>query len=83
MRRADRLYRITDYLRGRRLTTARWLASRLDVSVRTIYRDIADLMDVVRATRRFPFLSFGSSRGACAYGSALSAPGRPDVAGIL
>ncbi len=44
MRRADRLYRITDYLRGRRLTTAQWLASRLDVSVRTIYRDIADLM---------------------------------------
>ena len=43
MRRADRLYRITEYLRGRRLTTAAWLADRLGVSVRTIYRDVADL----------------------------------------
>lgn len=43
MRRADRLYRITEYLRGRRLTTAAWLASRLGVSVRTVYRDVADL----------------------------------------
>lgn len=43
MRRAERLYRITDYLRSRRRTTATWLARRLDVSVRTIYRDIADL----------------------------------------
>lgn len=44
LRRADRLYRITDYLRGRRLTTAQWLADRLEVSVRTVYRDIADLV---------------------------------------
>jgi len=44
MRRADRLYRITDYLRGRRLTTADWLANRLRVSVRTVYRDIAELI---------------------------------------
>jgi predicted DNA-binding transcriptional regulator YafY len=44
MRRAERLYRITDHLRSRRLTTAAWLASRLDVSARTIYRDIADLV---------------------------------------
>lgn len=44
MRRADRLYRITDYLRSRRLTTAEWLAQRVGVSVRTIYRDIADLV---------------------------------------
>jgi len=43
VRRADRLYRITEYLRGRRLTTAAWLADRLGVSVRTIYRDVADL----------------------------------------
>ncbi len=44
MRRADRLYRITDYLRGRRLTTAQWLADRLEVSLRTVYRDVADLI---------------------------------------
>lgn len=43
MRRADRLFQIIQYLRGRRLTTARWLAERLEVSERTIYRDICDL----------------------------------------
>ncbi|MGR3541612.1 MAG: helix-turn-helix transcriptional regulator [Hasllibacter sp.] len=44
MRRADRLYRLTELLRGGRLTTARDLAGRLEVSERTIYRDMADLM---------------------------------------
>ncbi len=44
MRRADRLYRLLELLRGGRLTTARRLAERLEVSERTIYRDIADLM---------------------------------------
>jgi len=44
MRRADRLFRIVQYLRGGRLTTARRLAERLEVSDRTIYRDIADLI---------------------------------------
>jgi len=43
MRRADRLFQIVQYLRGRRLTTAAQLAERLEVSERTIYRDIADL----------------------------------------
>ena len=43
MRRADRLFAIVQYLRGRRLTTAAQLARWLDVSQRTIYRDIADL----------------------------------------
>jgi predicted DNA-binding transcriptional regulator YafY len=43
MRRADRLFRITQFLRSRRLTTALWLAQRLEVSTRTIYRDVADL----------------------------------------
>jgi len=43
VRRADRLFQIVQYLRSRRLTTADWLAERLEVSVRTIYRDIADL----------------------------------------
>jgi biotin operon repressor len=43
MRRADRLFQIAQYLRGRRLTTARQLADWLSVSERTIYRDIQDL----------------------------------------
>ena len=44
MRRADRLFQIVQYLRGGRLLTARRLAERLEVSERTIYRDIADLI---------------------------------------
>ncbi|NKB59395.1 MAG: WYL domain-containing protein [Alphaproteobacteria bacterium] len=44
MRRADRLFQIVQYLRGGRLVTAATLAERLEVSERTIYRDIADLM---------------------------------------
>lgn len=43
MRRADRLFQIVQYLRAGRLLTARTLAERLEVSERTIYRDIADL----------------------------------------
>jgi predicted DNA-binding transcriptional regulator YafY len=43
MRRADRLFHIIQLIRGRRLTTASYLASRLEVSERTIYRDVADL----------------------------------------
>jgi predicted DNA-binding transcriptional regulator YafY len=43
MRRADRLFQIVEHLRGRRLTTAAQLARRLEVSERTIYRDIRDL----------------------------------------
>lgn len=44
MRRADRLFEIVQHLRGRALTTAAQLAQWLEVSERTIYRDIADLM---------------------------------------
>lgn len=44
MRRADRLFQIIQYLRSRRITTAQWLAERLEVSERTVYRDINDLM---------------------------------------
>ena len=44
MRRADRLFQIVDLLRPGRLTTARDLADRLEVSERTIYRDVADLI---------------------------------------
>jgi predicted DNA-binding transcriptional regulator YafY len=43
MRRSDRLFQIVQFIRGRRLTTAAWLAQRLEVSERTIYRDVADL----------------------------------------
>ena len=43
MRRADRLFQIVQLVRGRRLTTAAFLAKRLEVSERTVYRDIADL----------------------------------------
>ena len=43
MRRADRLFQIVQALRGGRLVTARSLAEKLEVSERTIYRDIADL----------------------------------------
>ena len=44
MRRADRLFQIVQYLRGGRLWTAAKLAEKLEVSERTIYRDIADLI---------------------------------------
>jgi len=43
MRRADRLFQIVQLVRGRRLSTAAWLAQRLEVSERTVYRDVADL----------------------------------------
>src|SRR5258708_10573868 len=43
MRRADRLFQIVEFLRGRRLTTAAFLAGRLGVSLRTVYRDVRDL----------------------------------------
>jgi predicted DNA-binding transcriptional regulator YafY len=43
VRRADRLFQIVQYLRGRRLTTAAQLAGWLEVSERTVYRDIRDL----------------------------------------
>ncbi len=44
MRRADRLFQIIEHLRGRASLTARELAQRLEVSERTIYRDVQDLM---------------------------------------
>ena len=43
MRRADRLFQIVQLIRGRRLSTAAFLAQRLEISERTVYRDIADL----------------------------------------
>ena len=43
MRRADRLFRIVQLLRAGRLQTAHSLAGKLQVSERTIYRDVQDL----------------------------------------
>ncbi len=43
MRRADRLFRIVQLLRQGRLLTAARLAEKLQVSPRTIYRDVIDL----------------------------------------
>jgi predicted DNA-binding transcriptional regulator YafY len=43
MRRADRLFRIVQLLRHGRLLTAARLAEKLEVSKRTIYRDVLDL----------------------------------------
>jgi predicted DNA-binding transcriptional regulator YafY len=44
MRRADRLFRLVQLLRGGRLMTARMLGERLEVSERTVYRDVRDLL---------------------------------------
>jgi predicted DNA-binding transcriptional regulator YafY len=43
MRRADRLFQLVQILRQSRLVTAQRIASQLEVSERTIYRDIRDL----------------------------------------
>jgi predicted DNA-binding transcriptional regulator YafY len=44
MRRADRLFQIIQVLRRRHVTTAARLAEELEVSERTIYRDVRDLI---------------------------------------
>lgn len=43
VRRADRLFRLVQQLRRRRVSTAAQLAASLQVSVRTVYRDLRDL----------------------------------------
>lgn len=43
MRRADRLFQLVQLLRRRRTTTAAELARSLEVSERTVYRDVQDL----------------------------------------
>lgn len=43
MRRAERLFRLVDELRSRKLSRASDLAAALEISVRTVYRDIAHL----------------------------------------
>ncbi len=44
MRRADRLFEIVQLLRSRRFMTAAQLGEELEVSERTIYRDVSDLI---------------------------------------
>lgn len=44
MRRADRLFQLVQLLRARPVTTAERLATELEVSPRTVYRDVADLI---------------------------------------
>jgi predicted DNA-binding transcriptional regulator YafY len=44
MRRADRLFQIIQLMRRRHVVTAASLARELEVSVRTVYRDISDLV---------------------------------------
>ncbi len=44
MRRADRLFQIIQLLRRKKVLTAAALAERLEVSERTIYRDVRDLV---------------------------------------
>jgi predicted DNA-binding transcriptional regulator YafY len=43
MRPTDRLFRLVQLIRGRRLSTAHFLAERLEVSVRTVYRYVTQL----------------------------------------
>src|SRR5262249_59129301 len=45
MRRADRLFQIVQLLRRRRtVTTAKQIAAKLEISERTVYRDVRDLV---------------------------------------
>jgi len=44
MRRADRLFQLVNLLRKRRAVTAAELARHLEVSLRTVYRDVQDLI---------------------------------------
>lgn len=43
MRRADRLFQLIQLMRSRDVVTAREIAAELEVSLRTVYRDVADL----------------------------------------
>lgn len=85
MRRADRLFQIVLLLGRGRAVTARTLAEKLEVSERTIYRDMADLMAgglqvdgeagvgyLLRAGARLPPLMFDAEElAALALGSRM------------
>ena len=74
MRRADRLFHIIQLIRGRRLTTAAYLAGRLEVSERTIYRDVFKLEPGHSLT-----VSASAGRRRCYWAPAFStAPARLD-----
>lgn len=45
MRRADRLFQLIQLLRSRRSLTAAQMAGELEVSTRTVYRDVQDLLE--------------------------------------
>lgn len=45
MRRAERLSQLVQILRGRRLATAAYLSAQLQVSERTVYRDVNELVE--------------------------------------
>ena len=49
MRRTDRLFDLIQILRDGRLHTARDMAERLEVSTRTLWRDMATLIAALRA----------------------------------
>jgi predicted DNA-binding transcriptional regulator YafY len=46
MTKAKRLFTLSRFLRSRRVVTAQQLSEEFSVSVRTIYRDMSDLMDL-------------------------------------
>lgn len=85
MRRADRLFQIVLLLGRGRAVTARALAEKLEVSERTVYRDMADLMAgglqvdgeagvgyLLRAGARLPPLTFDAEElAALALGSRM------------
>jgi len=63
MRRADRLFQIVQLLRRDRSTTGARLAQELGISLRTLYRDIADLQLICVGQSRVPARYFSAVCG--------------------